>query len=160
MTNQFFLPQLIVPRQTETPIQHSRSLNSLPNPYKYTAPSIDIKTHNFTSPYNNAKTRIKPTHKKLERVNGAKVLRPRVTFSEFTENINVIGKEHKKLAREKNVLKVNENPKSILASYTKQNGDAAKVSNNTIEDVDSETESEDHYKTLKGDQDDYSYAYR
>ena len=160
MNNQFFLPQVIGPLQKETPIQHSRSLNSLPNPYKYTTPSINIKTYNFTSPYNNAKTRIKPTHKKLERAKGAKVLRPRVTFSEFTENINVIGNEHKQLAKKENVLKVNENPKSILACDTKQCGDAVDIANTTIESIDSETESEDHYKTLKGDQDDYSYAYR
>ena len=157
MTSQFF--QATVQRQTETPIQHSRSLNSLPNPYKHTTPSTNIKTHNYTSPYNNTRS-IKPSHKKLQRAKGAKVLRPRVTFSEFTENINVIGTEHRKLARKENVLTTNEKPKSILACDTIQTGDAAEISTNIIEDVDSETESEDHYKTLKGDEDDYSYAYR
>ena len=88
------------------------------------------------------------------------MLRPRVTFSEFTENINVIGNDHKQLARKENVLKVNETPKSILACDIKQCGDAADIANTTIEGIASETESEDHYKTLKGDQDDYSYAYR
>ena len=157
MTSQFF--QATVQRQTETPIQHSRSLNSLPNPYKHTTPSTNIKTHNYTSPYNNTRS-IKPSHKKLQRAKGAKVLRPRVTFSEFTENINVIGNDHKQLARKENVLKVNEKPKSILASDTKQCCDAADISNTSLEDIDSETESDDHYETLKGDEDDYSYAYR
>lgn len=150
--------KVIVPSQT--PIQHSRSLSSLPNPYDYTTPSSDIKTHDFTSPNNNTETISKPNHKKLERAKGAKVLRPRVTFSEFTENINVIGNEHNQLSRKENVLKVNEKPKSILACDSKQCGDAADISNKTIEDIDSETESEDYYKTLKDDEDDYSYAYR
>ena len=147
----------------QTPIQHSRSLNSLPNPDKYTSHSNTHYKHTTPS-IKHDKQSINPTHKKLERARGANVLRPRVTFSEFTENINVISKEHKKLGRKENVLGENNKPKSILVGDNKHTGDTGGIST-TTEDIttrtiDSETESEDHYKTLKCVEDDYSYAYR
>jgi hypothetical protein len=134
----------------QNPMQHLRSLNSLHNPQKLSAPSIN--------PNKNATPSMKPKHKKLERATGANVLRPQVTFSEFTENINVIVEEHKKLSRKGNILKVNQHPKSILVGDDKPTSDTSEI--HTQEYIDSESESESHYKTLKGVEDDYSYAYR
>ena len=133
-----------------SPMQQLRSLNSLPNLHKLSAPNIN--------PDKYATPSIKPKHKKLERVTGAKVLRPHVTFSEFTENINVIVDEHKKLSRKENILRVNQNPKSILVGDGRPTSDTPEI--HTQEYIASETESESHYKTIKGVDDDYSYAYR
>ena len=91
------------------------------------------------------------------------VLRQRVTFSEFTENINVIVEEHNKLSKKENILRVNYNHKGILVGDDKPTSDTTEVSTQediNIENIDSETESESHYKTIKGVDDDYSYAYR
>ena len=133
-------------------MQQLRSLNSLPNPHKLSA-SINPKMY--------ATATIK--HKKLERAKGANVLRPRVTFSEFTENINVIVEEQNKLSKKENILRVNYNPKSIIGGDDKHTSDTTEVSTQEdigIENIDSETESESLYKTIKGMEDDYSYAYR
>ena len=99
-----------------------RSLNSLPNPHKLSA-SINPKKY------------ATPTmkHKKLERAKGTNVLRPRVTFSEFTENINVIVEEHNKLSKKENILRVNYNPKSILVGDDKPTRETTEVS--TQEDI-------------------------
>ena len=71
------------------------------------------------------------------------MLRPRVTFSEFTENIDVIGKEHKKLARKENIFEVEESPESILIGGSKH-------ANNELAHSEPESEEEDEY----------SYVYR
>merc|ERR1711892_1456070 len=128
----------------QTQLQYSRSLNCLPNPDKYPAPNIHTNHSNHpNTPYKNTTISIEPTHKKLERAKGAKVLRPRVTFSEFTENIDVISKEHKKLARKENIFEVEESSESILIG-------GSKPTNNELGN--SETESEE--------EDEYSYVYR
>merc|ERR1711892_656078 len=128
----------------QTQLQYSRSLNCLPNPDKYPAPNIHTNHSNHpNTPYKNTTISIKPTHKKLERAKGAKVLRPRVTFSEFTENIDVIGKEHKKLARKENIFEVEESPESILIGGSKH-------TTNELANIETESEEEDEY----------SYVYR
>ena len=129
-----------------------RSLNSLPNPHKLSA-NINPKMY--------ATATIK--HKKLERAKGANVLRQRVTFSEFTENINVIVEEQNKLSIKENILRVNYNPKSILVGDDRPTSETTEISTQEdigIENIGSETDSESHYKTIKGVEDDYSYAYR
>ena len=136
-------------------MQQLRSLNSLPNPHKLTAPSTN--TNKYATPT------LKPKHKRLERANGANVLRPRVTFSEFTENINVIVEDHTKLSKKENILRVNFNPKSILVVDDRHTSETTEIHTQEdigIENIDSETESESLYKTIKGVEDDYSYAYR
>jgi len=135
----------------QTPIQLSRSLNYLPYPQKLTTSSM---MHNKYTATNSA-----TKHRKLDRAKGANALRPRVTFSEFTENINVLVEEHKQLSKKENILKVNNNPKSILLTENKYASDTSKMSTED-ETVDSEIESESHYKTLKVKEDNYSYAYR
>ena len=93
----------------------------------------------------------------------------RVTFSEVTENIeneDNTSKGHKKLSRKENVLSSNNlNPKSILVNDN-NNKQAGKITNDYIEKEEGvrptvhELQAEEHYKTLKGAGDDYSYAYR
>jgi len=136
------------PPPTRPNLKHSKSLNSLPEPHIFTP-------------------NIKPTHKKLERARGANLLKPRVTFSEFTENINVSEKHHPKLARQENILRVNLKYKSSPDSDNKCIDTSSNTANKPFEIRDNlatsdtdETESDDHYKTVKGVDDDYSYAYR
>merc|ERR1711892_275838 len=127
----------------QTQLQYSRSLDCLPNPDKYPAPNIHTNQSNHpNTPYKNTTISIKPTHKKLERAKCAKVLRPRVTFSEFTENIDVIGKEHKKLARKENIFEVEESPESILIGGSKH-------TTNELANSDNESESEGIYELIE-----------
>ena len=88
------------------------------------------------------------------------MIRPRVTFSELTENINVIVEEHKKLSRKENVLVSNVNPKSILHVNSRIPSANNETDDTLTENNDSETEPESHYKSLKDKDENYSYAYR
>jgi len=119
---------------TPPTIHHSRSLNSLPQHHSNTTAS----------------------HRKLER----SVIKPRVTFSELTENINVIVEEHKKLSRKENILSVKGTPKSILHVNSRHTSANDSDTDTLVEHNASDTESESHYKTLKEKDENYSYAYR
>ena len=137
------------------PIQHSKSLSSLPQ-----SQSQALSSSLSMAPLPLQQQPVTQNHRKLERAKGGSVIRPRVTFSELTENINVIVEEHKKLSRRENVLSIKRNPKSILHVNNRHTSAISETDDTLTENNDSETETESHYKTLKDKDENYSYAYR
>merc|ERR1712227_255479 len=147
-------------------LQHSRSLSSLPLAQK----NLDNNENT-----NNAKLPFK-THNKLSRARGFSEshLKPRVTFSLHPELIcsERVGAEtgHKKLTRRENVL-IKSNVKcddSDCKDETETETDVDTTTDpyDTIPDEDSKSDtdkssdSEEYYKTIRGTENVYSYAYK